>query len=240
MAVQTVFQRYEMKYLLTQAQREAVLRALEPHMALDPYGRTVIRNLYLDTESYRLIRRSIEKPVYKEKMRIRCYGPAHPDSPVFVELKKKYKKVVYKRRLSLPEKEAMDWVLGRRACPAGTQISEEVDYFLRYYAPLRPVAFLSYAREAYFAKDGSDFRVTFDDTILCRQEDLSLESGVYGAPLLPAGTTLMEIKCSGGIPLWLTHVLSAQGIRQTSFSKYGTAYQTLIYPNLHKEAARYA
>lgn len=108
MAVQTVFQRYEMKYLLTQAQREAVLRALEPHMALDPYGRTVIRNLCLDTESYRLIRRSIEKPVYKEKMRIRCYGPAHPDSPVFVELKKKYKKVVYKRRLSLPEKEAMD------------------------------------------------------------------------------------------------------------------------------------
>lgn len=116
MAVQTVFQRYEMKYLLTQAPREAVLRALEPHMALDPYGRTVIRNLYLDTESYRLIRRSIEKPVYKEKMRIRCYGPAHPDSPVFVELKKKYKKVVYKRRLSLPEREAMDWVLGRRAC----------------------------------------------------------------------------------------------------------------------------
>lgn len=193
MAVQTVFQRYEMKYLLTQAPREAVLRALEPHMALDPYGRTVIRNLYLDTESYRLIRRSIEKPVYKEKMRIRCYGPAHPDSPVFVELKKKYKKVVYKRRLSLPEKEAMDWVLGRRACPAGTQISEEVD-FLRYYAPLRPVAFLSYAREAYFAKDGSDFRVTFDDTILCRQDDLSLES----------------------------------------------AYQTLIYPNLQKEAVRYA
>ena len=157
-----------------------------------------------------------------------------------MELKKKYKKVVYKHRLSLPEKEAMDWVLGRRACPAGTQISEEVDYFLRYYAPLRPVAFLSYAREAYFAKDGSDFRVTFDDTILCRQEDLSLESGVYGAPLLPAGTTLMEIKCSGGIPLWLAHVLSAQGIRQTSFSKYGTAYQTLIYPNLQKEAARYA
>lgn len=194
MAVQTVFQRYEMKYLLTQAQREAVLRALEPHMALDPYGRTVIRNLYLDTESYRLIRRSIEKPVYKEKMRIRCYGPAHPDSPVFVELKKKYKKVVYKRRLSLPEREAMDWVLGRRACPAGTQISEEVDYFLRYYAPLRPVAFLSYAWEAYFAKDGSDFRVTFDDTILCRQDDLSLES----------------------------------------------AYQTLIYPNLQKEAVRYA
>jgi hypothetical protein len=240
MAFQTVFQRYEMKYLLSKEQKAAVQRAIAPYMALDAYGRTVIRNLYLDTESFRLVRRSIEKPVYKEKMRIRCYGPVHPESTVFVELKKKYKKIVYKRRVSLPEREAMDWILGRKDCPLDTQISKEVDYFLQYYGPLRPVVFLSYAREAYFAKDGSDFRVTFDEDILCRREDLSLQSAVYGTPLLPEGQTLMEIKCSGGIPLWLTHALSAQGIRQTSFSKYGTAYQTLIYPNLQKEALRYA
>ena len=235
MKKETVFQRYEFKYLLTRGQQARLLSAAGARLRPDEYSHSSIRNLYLDTPDFRLIRRSLEKPVYKEKMRIRCYGPAHPDSPVFVELKKKYKKVVYKRRLSLPEKEAMDWVLGRRACPAGTQISEEVDYFLRYYAPLRPVAFLSYAREAYFAKDGSDFRVTFDDTILCRQDDLSLESGVYGAPLLPAGTTLMEIKCSGGMPLWLTHVLSAQGIRQTSFSKYGYCYKNYLFPDLEKK-----
>lgn len=110
MAYQTVFQRYEMKYLLTREQKSQVLAAMEPHMALDQYGRTTIRNLYFDTGSYRLIRRSIERPAYKEKLRVRSYSRAEPGSAVFVELKKKYRHVVYKRRVSLPEEQAMEWV----------------------------------------------------------------------------------------------------------------------------------
>ena len=239
MAFQTVFQRYELKYLLTEAQKEAVLRAMEPHMALDRYGRTTIRNLYFDTGSYRLVRQSIERPAYKEKLRLRSYSLARPDSTVFVELKKKYQSVVYKRRIAMPEKDAMEWMLGGR-CRTDTQISEEVDYFLQYYGFPRPAAFLSYEREAFYDRDGSDFRVTFDDTILCRQEDLSLESAAYGTPLLPKGKTLMELKCSGSIPLWMAHALSENRIYKTSFSKYGTAYQELIFPNLSKEALRYA
>ena len=81
--------------------------------------------------------------------------------------------------------------------------------------------------------------MTFDENILCRQEDISLESEVYGTPLLPTGMTLMEIKCSGGIPLWMTHALTREHIYKTSFSKYGTAYQKIIYPSL-KEIACYA
>lgn len=107
-----------------------------------------------------------------------------------------------------------------------------MDYFLSYYKKLYPAVFLSYEREAFYSKDGSDFRVTFDDRILCRQEDISLESGVYGTELLPEGMVLMEIKCSGGIPLWMTHVLSQEHIYKTSFSKYGTAYQRMIFPQL--------
>ncbi len=240
MAIQTVFKRYELKYLLTEEQKEKVLQAMEPYMTLDQYGRTVIRNIYFDTENYRLARHSIEKPAYKEKLRVRSYGRANPDSTVFVELKKKYQNVVYKRRVSIPEKEAMEWVLGRHHCHEDTQISEEVDYFLKYYEVLRPAAFLSYEREAFYAKDQSDFRITLDDTILCRQEDLSLESEVYGTPLLPEGMVLMEIKCSGGIPLWMVHVLSQERIYKTSFSKYGTAYQTMIFPQFRKEAANNA
>lgn len=239
MAFQTVFKRYELKYLLTEKQKELVLRAMEPYMTLDQYGRTTIRNLYFDTDSYRLIRHSIEKPAYKEKLRIRSYSQAKPESTVFVELKKKYRKVVYKRRIALPEKEAMEWLSGCRY-RGGSQISEEIDYFMDYYGFPKPVIFLSYEREAYYSKDGSDFRVTFDDAILCRQNDLSLESEVYGAPILPAGMVLMEIKCSGGIPLWMTHVLSEEQIYKTSFSKYGTAYQTIIYPKHKKEAVCHA
>ena len=232
MAIQTVFKRYEIKYMIALEQKAKVLEAMKSHMNLDKYGRTTIRNIYYDTDTYLLIRRSIEKPAYKEKLRIRSYGRAEPNSTVFVELKKKYKHVVYKRRISLPKAEAMEWIARGHHCHKHTQISEEIDYFLDYYKTLHPTVFLSYEREAFYANDGSDFRVTFDDTILCRQDDLSLESEVYGTPILPEGKVLMEIKCSGGIPLWMTKILSEEHIYKTSFSKYGTAYQTMIFPRL--------
>ena len=247
MAYQAVFTRYEFKYLLTQTQKENMLRAMEAYMSLDEYGRSTIRNIYFDTDSYRLIRRSIEKPAYKEKLRIRSYCRAEPGSMVYVELKKKYESVVCKRRVSLPEKDAVGWIAGELPCPRDTQISREIGYFLQYYGTLRPAAQLSYEREAYYCEDGGDFRVTFDDTILCRQGDLSLGSDVYGTLLLPDERVLMEIKCSGGMPMWMVRALSAEGIYKTSFSKYGTAYQTLIYPQLraganytHKENTAYA
>lgn len=234
MAVQTVFKRYELKYLLTLAQKETVLRAMRPYMTLDKYGRTTIRNLYYDTDSYLLIRRSIEKPAYKEKLRLRSYSRVDGDSTAFVELKKKYKSIVYKRRISLPYGEATAWLSREKRTDKHTQIANEIDYFLDYYGSLHPTVFLSYEREAYYCNDGSDFRVTFDDNILCRQGDLSLASEAYGTPILPEGKVLMEIKCSGGIPLWMTQVLSKEKIYKTSFSKYGTAYGMLIFPHTHK------
>ena len=233
MAFQTVFKRYELKYMLTIAQKEKIIEAIAPYMKLDKYGRTVIRNIYFDTENYRLIRRSIEKPAYKEKLRIRSYSQATSDSTVFVELKKKYDKVVYKRRIALTEGDAMAWVTGKIPSPVSTQISREIDYFIGFYEKLKPSVFLSYEREAYYERGGGDFRVTFDDMILCRQSDLSLCSEAYGTPILPEGMVLMELKCSGGIPLWMADVLSREKIYKTSFSKYGTAYTNLIYPDIH-------
>lgn len=206
-----------------------MLQAMKPYMALDQYGRTTIRNIYYDTDNYRLARHSIEKPAYKEKLRIRSYDKANSTSTVFVELKKKYDCVVYKRRLSLEEEKAMKWVAGKADCEQETQISHEIDYFLTYYQTLHPVVFLSCEREAYYETGGGDFRVTFDDHILCRQEDLSLQSDVWGTPLLKDGFVLMELKCSGSIPLWMSHVLSQEHIYTASFSKYGAAYTTIIY-----------
>lgn len=234
MAFQTVFKRYELKYMLTLDQKEKILTAIKPYMQLDKYGRTTIRNLYYDTDTYLLIRRSIERPIYKEKLRVRSYAQATGDSTVFVELKKKYNHVVYKRRISIPSKEATDWLSGKKATDKNTQISNEIDYFLKFYGSLHPTVFLSYEREAYYMNDDSDFRVTFDENILCRQEDLSLESDVYGTSILPKGMILMEIKCTGGIPLWMTGILSKEKIYKTAFSKYGTAYKTLIFPQTHK------
>lgn len=229
MSYQSVFKRYEFKYLITQEQKEQLLLAMEPHMALDEYGRSTIRNIYYDTDSYRLVRHSIDKPAYKEKLRLRSYQQAAPDSAVFVELKKKYDGVVYKRRLSMPEADAIAWMAGAAHPEAQTQIAREIDYFLNYYQTLHPAVFLSYQREAFFSKNGDDFRVTFDDNILCRQEDISLESEVWGTPILGQEQVLMELKCSGGMPLWMVRALSEHHIYKTSFSKYGTAYQQIIY-----------
>lgn len=232
MPYQRFFKRYELKYLLSRDQKERILRAMEPWMALDGYGRTTIRSLYFDTGDYRLIRRSMEKPAYKEKLRVRSYQKAAPDSPVFLELKKKYGGVVYKRRLSLPEQDAMAWVTGERPCRENSQIAREIDYFLRYYQHLRPAALLCYEREAYFCKDGSDFRVTFDDNIRCRREALSLGAETWGTPILEPDRVLMELKCAGGIPLWMVRALSREGIYQTSFSKYAAAYRLLVFPEI--------
>lgn len=224
MAYQSTFKRYEIKYLLTKHQKQAILQAMQPFMRLDKYGRTTIRNIYYDTDNFRLIRRSLEKPVYKEKLRIRSYQKAAPDDKVFVELKKKYKKVVYKRRLTLSEKETTEIFESGSSLPVHSQIADEIEYFREFYRNLRPAVFLTYEREAYYSLDGGDFRVTFDENILYRDYDISLGSEVYGTPLLNKGETLMEIKTAGGLPLWITDKLSELGIYHTSFSKYGAAY----------------
>ena len=141
--------------------------------------------------------------------------------------------MVYKRRLPLREADAMAWVCRENPCPVNTQISREIDYFIDFYGKIKPTVFLSYEREAYYNKGGGDFRVTFDDNILARQTDVNLCSTSYGTPILPEGKVLMELKCSGGIPLWMVDVLSRERIYKTSFSKYGTAYSTLIFPEIY-------
>lgn len=211
MIYQAVFKRYELKYMLTLQQKETLLKTMESYMTLDKYGRTTIRNLYFDTNDYRLIRHSIEKPVYKEKLRLRSYQRADSNSSVFVELKKKYKSVVYKRRLSMPEKDAMLWLCDSRthvlpseylsnnfSCLKGpnSQIVHEIEYFLEYYKTLHPTVFLSYEREAYDSRNRDDFRVTFDDHTLYRQNNLSLRSEIAGTPILDDDKMIMEIKKS--------------------------------------------
>lgn len=233
MKYQQVFKRYELKYMLTRRQKEAILEAMRPYMQLDEYGRTTIRNIYYDTDSFQLVRASIMKPAYKEKLRIRSYGRAGAQDKVFVELKKKYDSVVYKRRLTMPQEEIMNCLAEDRPIPEDSQISREIDYFNRFYRTLHPAAFISYEREAFYALNGSDLRITFDEAIFGRTEELTLDSQAYGTPLLEEGMTLMEIKTSGGYPMWLVHFLTEHRIFKTSFSKYGRAYEKIIYPELH-------
>ena len=225
MADQMIFKRHEGKYMITTDDYEIIKQAFAEHMKADKHGRSTICSLYYDTPDFRLIRRSIEKPVYKEKLRLRSYGVADADTNVFVELKKKYDRVVYKRRISLPEKDAMKY-LETGEIAERSQVVNEIDYFKKYYENLAPAMLLMYDREAYYGKDDHGFRVTFDTNVLWRNYDLTLSKGIYGRPLLEPNMVLMEIKTAEAIPLWLVEVLSKNKLYKTSFSKYGTAYRT--------------
>ena len=218
-----------MKYILTPAQKDFLLERIGDHMRKDTYGRSTTVSLYYDTPDFRLVRRSREKPVYKEKLRVRSYGKPRAGGKVFVELKKKYRSVVYKRRTAMPLEDALGFVSGDPGRAGNSQIEKEIGSFIRFYRTLRPAAYLSYERDSFFGKDDADLRITFDEKILARTYDISLDPDLGGEELLGPGTVLMEVKCGGAMPLWLVRYLSREQIYQTSFSKYGEAYEKLIF-----------
>lgn len=222
------FERRELKYRITDAQRAALEAAFGARMVPDEHGESTICNIYYDTADYRLIRASLEKPAYKEKLRLRSYGVTEPCGEVFLELKKKYKGIVYKRRITLPEDAAGEFIAGRAPLGEHGQIGREIEYFTAFYAPLLPAVHLSYERSAWFSREDRDLRITFDKNIRFRQEDVSLTLPAGGRRILPEGESLMEIKAAAALPLWLVSELDTLGIYQSTFSKYGEAYKAIL------------
>ncbi|MGN0478934.1 MAG: polyphosphate polymerase domain-containing protein, partial [Hominenteromicrobium sp.] len=202
--------------------------ALQPYVKPDTYGRSTICNIYFDTPDRVLVRTSLEKPVYKEKLRLRTYGVPGPDSPAFVELKKKYKGIVYKRRITLPYGEAYRWLCGGEAPKKDSQIQREIQWFLQFYGGLEPAAALCYDREALYGRADETLRITFDEAIRWRGENTDLLYGDAGTLLLPDGISLMEIKAAGAMPAWLADMLGSLHVYPTSYSKYGSAYSSTL------------
>ncbi len=225
-----VFDRYEKKFLLTKEKYEDVKKVLEGRMIVDKHSKNggySICNVYYDTENDDLIAKSIEKPVYKEKLRLRSYGVPTFSDNVFLEIKKKYDGKVTKRRITLPLEEALDFLENgiKPKSKINEQIYKELCYFTQVQYELMPKLYLSYDREAFFGKDDPDFRITFDNNIRSRRENVALEAGNYGKQLLGEDVHLMEIKVSNAVPFWLASFLSEHEIYAQSFSKYGTVYK---------------
>lgn len=255
MANEMKFKRYEVKFKISRAQYEQIKKELPAYMIPDEHGKSTIFSLYYDTPDFRLIRRSMEHPEYKEKLRLRSYGVVTPDQPVFLELKKKYKKIVYKRRIEMTEEEvyrfgreasepditAWDHIhhshlSGKELSFSDRQIRKEIQYAFSYYPELEPRMLLSYEREAWYAKEDHGFRITFDQNLLWREEALDLHTGVFGTHIIPEDELIMEVKTGMGIPLWLTEILTEQKVYKTSFSKYATAYTQKIAAELEERA----
>ena len=266
MADQMIFKRFEIKYMIDEAVFEKLMQVMDGYMIADEHGRSTVCSLYYDTPKHLLIRRSLEHPVYKEKLRLRSYGVAKPSDTVFVELKKKFCSVVYKRRIAMTYDRALSYLAGNGQIAdskiaesqiAGSQIAESqitdlqitdlqiaseinyalINYALKIYENLAPAVLLSYEREAFYARNNHEFRVTFDRNILWRDYDLSLDKGIYGTPILADQKVLMEVKTDGAIPGWMADFLTANKLYKTSFSKYGTAYRA-IYDRTNNKSTK--
>ncbi len=230
-----VFNRFEHKYMLDRKTFETVLAVMDAYMELDSHNENhmpyTIANIYYDTDDDYLIRKSLSKPKYKEKLRLRAYGVPKETQKVFLEIKKKCNGIVNKRRTTLLLKEAYDFVKTGIA-PAekdymNEQVLKEITYFLQIY-DLKPKLYLAYDRIAYFEKGNADLRISFDTNIRSRRYDLRLDAGDYGEELLASDVFLMEIKTSLAKPLWLTDMLTELHIKRRSFSKYGTEFKQYI------------
>lgn len=220
------FRRVEKKYILTEKQYLFFKEAIKDKMIEDEHGKSTICNLYFDTEQYDLIRHSITKPVYKDKVRLRSYNIPNKDSNVFLEIKRKYKGVVSKRRIGITLNNFYEY-LNNNDYIEENQIKKELDYYFNHYN-LKPTMFLSYYRRAYYDKENRDFRLTFDSNILARNYDLELEKGNYGINILEKDKYIMEVKTLGAIPMWFVKLLDELKVCPCGFSKYGEAYTQLI------------
>lgn len=220
---QNTFKRVEIKYIISNEKYDLLIKALEPYLQVDEFGLSTIQSIYYDTEHYDIIRESLEKPVYKEKLRLRVYGDkVADDTRAYLELKKKYKDVVYKRRIHLPYKEAVDYMEKGIYPSKDSQILKEIDYFIKFHNPAKRT-YVAYDRIAMYGKEDNNIRVTFDKNIRVRFDQAKLESVSDYKQIFENDERLMEIKVPGAIPLWLAGILSELEIYPHSFSKYGTA-----------------
>lgn len=219
-----VFERIEVKYLLDDMQYVALRKRLEGIARVDSYGKTSILNIYFDTPDFRLIEESLDKPIYKEKLRLRSYGVAGDSTNAFIEIKKKYKGVVYKRRISMPYSEAIDYLVKGKEPKETSQISNEIDYMMKHYGELVPAMAISYDRIAMEGIEDPELRITFDTNIRWRTDRLSLKEGNVGKEILLPGQHLMELKIAGAMSVEIARILDELNIRKTSFSKYGRGY----------------
>ena len=231
MKKKNIFKRFEKKYLLTKEQYERLFEKLQGKILEDAYPHYSIYSLYFDDDSYSSIRKSIEKPKYKEKLRLRSYGLPKQDKELFLELKKKFQGVVYKRRISLSYQEAEDYLFRKIRPKEDSQIFREIDYS-RNKDSLEAKVMIRYDRDAYIGKEDLELRITFDQNIQGYSLRESLDREEEGFPLLQEGEVLMEVKSSGVLPLWFSQILSEESIFMGNFSKYGNYYKTVIFPNL--------
>lgn len=239
-----VFNRYELKYIVNKALYKELLQALQGHVFMDKHGDQdgyyMVMNLYYDTADHLFFNETVNRQQFRQKLRLRGYNHINRDSNVFLEIKKKYRGVVYKRRtlLKLPEAYAfLADTLSKKDYSlydaSNTQILGEVDFLKQFYQ-LEPKVIVSYDRQAFQGIHEEDLRVTFDRNLLKRETDLRIESRSDGELFMDPSLYVLEVKVNDRIPLWLSHILNDFQCWRQGYSKYTSSYNSDLHLRDHK------
>lgn len=236
-----VFNRIEKKYLITNNDKKELLKSIRKNMKKDNYHKSKVINLYFDTDNYDLIIQSIDQPIFKHKLRARSYGRY---DRVFLEIKTKIREKDmnpgFKRRVMITHSDFDEFIAGKitmeklakRSIETNNdiQIAREVDYYFKHFK-LKPKIMVIYNRESY--KDENGLRITFDEDLKYRTEDLSFNKRkrdkIY---FKDERCIILEVKAHGVLPLWLVHEFSRLHIYPQQFSKVGKIYQRIKEQNV--------
>ncbi len=217
------FKRVEDKYIMTKKQAARFMELCSSHLKEDTYFRYTVRSVYFDSERSDLVIRSLMKPDYKMKLRLRSYCDPQGDTPVFLETKKEFEDIIYKRRIGLSYDEAIAYLDYGIPHHVKNNTADEIDYLLNYYN-LSEKVMIAYDRECYASKTEDDVRITFDSNVRYRIDGFSMVLDGSEKRLTDEDTVVMEVKAMDRYPLWLTKTLSAMKLYRGSFSKYGKIY----------------
>lgn len=218
---QEVFERKEIKYILTPEKKAELMFALSDNLKKDKYFKGTNCSIYFDNDQHYIAVHSLEKPLYKEKLRIRSYNvPKSLDDTIFIEIKKKFDGLGNKRRIATTLRDFYQYLETGELKTDNPQIKSELDYCFKLYN-LKPSLYLAYDRLSYCGKNEPGFRVTFDHNVRSRTTDLKLEHGDKGEKYFENNEIVMEVKAMDAFPLWFVKSLSSLHIYPTSFTKYG-------------------
>lgn len=217
----TIIDRFEIKYLLNKCDYNLLINKMKDFLVKDKYFKETIYNIYFDSDDYILINRSLDKPIYKEKIRMRSYDKTNDSTNIFLEIKKKYIKNSNKRRVVISYKDYLDYINYGIIPKCDKQIMNEIDYCFKRYK-LKPKIKILYDRLAYCLKGDDTFRITFDTNIRYSNDNMDFNNDDN---ILFMSDYIMEIKTFSGIPLWLNKILNNLDIYPTSYSKVGKIYE---------------
>lgn len=226
-------QRFELKFQVAEATAVAIRHFVRPYLAPDDFAANneipayPVHSLYLDSGDLHTYRATVNGDRDRYKLRVRYYDEK-PGSPIYLEIKRRVDRCIYKQRARVRREFVPDLLSG--AWPAMKHLikSDPRDFAaLQKFCELqrrlgaKPRARVSYDREAWTSEGNNAVRVTMDRAVVCEPELEPRLDTTFTNPAHPFGDqVIVELKFTNRYPDWLQIMVRTFNLVQGSAAKY--------------------